>query len=494
MRTAFLSLSLLSTALVACSGDEPPAPSEVRERIATDLRYVLTEAKAAIEGSTKNLPSGSAFSFASGALETTGLARVMPASLTKEPTDRLFADGDESSVEIDPDALIELLNERLFTDRNHLGNGIFKVPADLVCEETSYDPDTGTESYSIDPECAQKLQDAQLRIRVAKDDGLQFAIQVDANHDEPLLFTLRSDELAVTLDLDEATDAMVALAPLFGEQAPNAKLAGQITGSLKILGTAHAKLAVTFDRALSIAVADAGIGLDSEGAFRFTSAAGNILTTELDGKGEKAKLALGLGETTVHVPGDELDPAAMDLVLGGATVDASLEGSTLKLDNISLGTKTTRMSIGGQQAYAIDLNANDGRTLSATLSADPVTGHETLTVSPRLDLQIAVNHDLLGEETPVYDVTRVQLEGTLKSWPIGNQIEVVSGSLALTTNPAEYGFTATAGQCVTATEHYDEETFRLWTQYSVGACTSARAATARDAGALGDFAVVNAAQ
>lgn len=492
MRTACLSLSLLSTALFACSDDEPPAPAEVRERIEKDLRYILTEAQAAAEGSMKNLPD-SPLGLAGGLLDTTGIARVLPAGVMQEPTDRMFANGDDSSEAFDPDPLIELLNERLFADRNHLGGGIFKVPADLVCEQTSFDPETGTESFAIDPDCAKKLQDAQLRIRVEKDDGLRFAVQVGANHDEPLRFTLRSDELAVTVNLDEATAAMIALAPLFGEQVPNAKLAGQISGSLKIVGAAHAKLATTIDRALSIELADNGIDLDSDRAFRFASEAAEVLVGELEGKAEKSRFAFGLGETTVHAPADEFEPA-MDFVLGGATVDARIENNTLTLANLSLGTKTTRMSLGGQEAFAIDLNPNDGRKLNATVSVEPETGIQTVSVSPRFDLQIAMNHDVLGDEPPVYDITRVQLEGTLKSWPFGDQIEVVSGRLSLTTNPAEYGFEATAGQCVTATEHYDEDTFQLWTEYSVGACTGASAAFARDIRALDEIVSISAAR
>jgi hypothetical protein len=426
---------------------------------------VLTEGQAAMDGSTANLPTGAAFGVATTALESSGVARFAPIKRLLV-RDRQLHEDEEAA--FDPDEVIDFLNQKLFTDANHLGNGIYKVPASLVCAETTVD-DLGNGFTTIDPECAQKLELAQLRIRVEEDDGLRFWVQVDANHDEPVGVLLRRDELGLTVNLDDATDAMIALAPLFGEQAPNADLSGQISGSIKILGEAHAAVAVSFDRALSIKFAEQGVGLDSDGAFELASAPADVIAIDLDGKASKAKLDLGLGETTAHVPADEFDPAT-DLVLGGASVNASFAGNTLTLNNISLGSKTTSMSIGGQQALAIDLNANDGRKLNATITVDPATGDETLTVSPRLDLQMSTNHELLDDEQPVYDITRIQLDGSLRGAAYSDRIEVLTGSLSMTTNPSQYGFAASAGQCVFATEIYDEVTFSSWTEYSVGSC------------------------
>ncbi len=255
MRNALVPLSLLSTALLACS-DAPPPPSDVRSRISDDLRHVLTEGKAAFDGSTAQLPTGAAFGLATQLLGTSGTTARF---LALDPSDEGF--------EIDD--IVQTLNEQLFTDANYLGNGIYKVPADLVCKD----------GETVDLECAQHVAQAQLRIRVEDDEGLHFWIQIDANHDEPVGILLRRDELGLTVNLDDASDAIIALAPLFGEQAPNAALSGQVTGSLKILGPALGSASLTIDRALSIKVAEHGIGLDSDGAMRFTSAAADVVST-----------------------------------------------------------------------------------------------------------------------------------------------------------------------------------------------------------------------
>ena len=137
------------------------------------------------------------------------------------------------------------------------------------------------------------------------------------------------------------------------------------------------------------------------------------------------------------------------------------------MKNISLGNRTTTMSVGGQRAVAIDLNPDHGRKLSATVTAD-ATG-ETLAVSPLLDLRYAVDHAVLGDEAPVYDVTQVFLDGSLRSEPLSDRIEVNGGTFKIVTNPASFGFTATAGQCVTATEA-DDPARGSYTQWTVGAC------------------------
>lgn len=417
------------TALAAC-GEDSPSPTDVRTAIHGDLAHVLTEAKAASDGTTAKLPNSALFEslFASGAQSLPPrFAHIADRLDASRVVLRAAADDEEES--FDPEAITELLEQKLFTDQNHLGDGIYKVPASLVCEV----PSPTTNQPTIDPECAADFDKAQLRVRVANDDdALVFFVQVDANHDEPLSFSLSHDRLAITLNLDEASDAMVAL----GEASTSATLSGAVTGSLTILGAKHAKLAVDIDRAIAVELDD----------MRFASAASHLLALDLDGNASQAALSVALGETTAHIPGDEFDPQARDFDLAGLTVDAAFDGTTLSLSNISLGNKTSTVKVDGQNALAIDLNRNDGRKLSATLAND------TLGVSPRFDLEIAQNHTLLGDEPSTFDITRVQLDGSLRADEQTGSVKVVSGTFAISTDPAEYSFSATAGQCVSPAE------------------------------------------
>jgi hypothetical protein len=458
MRNAnlLLPLSLVSLGLVACS-DDPPAPQDVRKHITDDLGHILRESAAAADGGESLIPSGS-MNLLEQALGQGGASAA--GSLVRAPEDPEEGDG------FDPDAIIEQLNTKVFLAANEVEPGIYRVPADLVCMESTFD-DSGNETTALDPDCAASWDKLALRIRVSESGNkLVFAIQLGAAHDEPLEITLSHTKLAVSVDLDEAEEAASAIAAAFGEQAPNADLSGKVTGSLEVLGTAHVGVDLTIDRALHIAVAEQGESLTGAGAFRLDSEASHVLDLDLDGNAGAGALAIDVGATTVHIP-DEEDP--FDLDLPGLTASAhAAAGGSLQIDNISLGDRTTTLSKNGAVGLAIDLNPTAGRKLDAKITS--AAGSETIEVSPKLDLRISTNHAVLGDEPGMYDVTGVLLDGKLRSRDASDQVEVVSGTFSIATNPAQFGFSATAGQCVAGEETTDPETFESYTTWTVGTC------------------------
>jgi len=466
--TSLLVLSLFSSLAVLGCNDDPPTPTEVRERISSDLGNVLREANAAIAGGTDAIPGGAALAVVDRVLGSAPQIGPSLRTMTERVAARASAAPGDDSDEIDVDALIAQLNDKLFTDANHVGDGIYQVPASLVCTRTTVDS-KGNSIETIDAECAERLAAAELRVRVAKDGGaLVFAIQVDADHDEPLIFTLTHTSIAITVDLDDTGRAFVALAGVYGEDIPNFRLAGQVTAKLEILGSAKLRASLTIDRALSIEFAKAGASLDGPDAFVLTSAKAEVIAITLDGKARSGSLALGLGETAIKAPDDG---KRVELDLAGATATASfVDGQPLELSDVSLGKRTTTISINGVRAVAIDLNAQNGRAFDATVSHDAATGTDTLEITPKLDLQLTVDHAVLGDTPPVYDVTRVVLDGSVRGSDTGDQVEVLSGSFSVTTDPASYGFAATAGQCVTAADATDPSTGSTYTRFSVGAC------------------------
>jgi hypothetical protein len=464
MRTpsTLLTLSLLSVGLVACG--DPPAPSEVRSRIASDLGNVIDQTAAAADGTTAEMPGMASFDFLSNALGG------FVSSSDDSSGGSLFAPMRRGLVEgedFDTQAIIDQLNNTIFTDANHVGDGVYDIPSDLACTTTIFD-ENGNETEEIDPECVQQWDEVDLRIRVEEDDdALVFAVQVGSHHDEPLSIALTHDSLAVSIDLDAAEAATETLASAFGEEAPNARLSGRVTGKLTVLGAAHIDVDLTIDRKLDLAFADEGVDLDSAGAFRFTSAASHVVSVELDGTAGVGDFALDIGATTAHIPDDT---ESMDLDLGGVSAAANLTaGQPLQITNISLGEHTTTVKRNGVQAIAIDLNPDDGRSFSAMIDGDGL-GNETLSVSPKLDLRIDVNHAALGSAAPLYDVTRVLLDGELTSSETSESVQVSSGTFSVTTNPAQYGFSATAGQCVSGDEAYDQTSGEYYTAWTVGTC------------------------
>lgn len=474
MRTptvSLLAISLFSTLALAGCDDKPPAPSEVRARISSDLGNVLRELNAAIAGGDDALPGSAALAILDRALDSQPEIGSSVRTMTQRFAGaRAMAVADEADSEdaLDVDALIAELNDKLFTDANHLGDGIYQVPPSLVCAETTVDP-RGNPIETIDAACAEELAKIDLRIRTDKDgDALVFAIQVDADHDEPLLFTLTHTSLAITVDLDDTQRAVVALARLLGEDVPNAALSGQATARLAVLGTARIRVSATIDRAISIQLAPDGASLTGPDAFELTSAKAAIFALDLDGNAKAGSFEIGLRETAVKIPDEG---GRVELDLPGVTALASFfQGGQLDLTHVGLGNRTTTVSINGARALAIDLNAQDGRAFNARLRDHSLTGDNILEVTPRLDLQVAVDHAVIGDEPPVYDVTRVVLDGSLSGSDGSDQVEVLTGSFSITTDPSSYGFAAAAGQCVTARDAIDPATGAAFTQFTVGAC------------------------
>ncbi len=446
--------SLLTFGLGACSDDPPPSPTSVRSRITSDLGNVLHESAAASKSAQSLIPSGT-FSMLDRVLGGSGGAAT--SSFIKH-ADTAMGDA------FDADAIIAQLNTTVFTDANEVEDGVYAVHADLACSVTAIDMN-GTEVKTIDPDCAASWDKLALRIRVSENgSALKFAVQLGVAHDEPLEVALTHNSLALSVDLDQAQAAAAAIATAFGEMTPNADLSGKVTGSLTILGTAHATVAFDIDRAVDIKVADAGVALTSPQAFRVTSAAAHVIDVELDGNAGTGAVKLGLGATTFHAPGAD----TYDLDLPGATAAFALAANQpLQITNLSLGNRTTTLSKNGAVGIAIDLNKNGGRKLDAAISFDQATGAETLSVTPHLDVEIATNHAVLGDSASVYDVTQVRLDGSLHG---GDQLEVLSGSFKIATNPAQYGVTATTGQCVTSDEMIDATTGDYYTAWTAGTC------------------------
>ncbi|HTR55540.1 MAG TPA: hypothetical protein VMJ10_32900 [Kofleriaceae bacterium] len=404
--------SLLFVLLAACSSD-PPSPATVRAHVDSDLGNVLAQGETALAGVTSALPAPTAFALA-------GLGADVPPSF-------------------DAGATTAWLDANVFADGNYIGDGTFALP------------------------CAACPSDVQPRVRVEQDDdgALRFAIELDPAHDEPLSFLLAHDSLAIALDLDGADAATAALAEWLGEAAPTAMTQGAASARIAVTDDSLVQVAVSIDRPIMVAVAPGGTPLSADGALRLAADVGPVFAADLDGSAAAGSISLALGEVVAHTPD------GVDLDLAGATGNATLGGGMLTLTNVSLGAKTTTITRGGAPALALDLNPLDGRTLAATVARD-ADGAPTLAVSPRLDLERWVDHGVLGDAPPVYDVTSLVVDGTLVAG--GADVRVATGALAATTAPATYSFDAAAGQCVTASAATDPATGSAFTSYAVGAC------------------------
>jgi hypothetical protein len=369
----------------ACSGGTDPAT--LRSRITTDLGNVLHQSQAA---------TGLAMP---GAVALGYVLPAMPAAP-------------------DADATVAWATT-VFSDADYLGGDVFRFPAESVCK-----------TDIVDPACVAAVDKAELRIRVDAGDTLHFYPQLGPDHDEPIDIMVSHDGLSITADLDGADSALLAIAAAAGVQAPAAQLAGQVAFELRVVGPAHVLAALTIDRTVAIELAGPDGALDGDGAIRFAAPAGELAAIDLDAVARTFTGHLDLGGVGAHLPGH-------DFAISTATLDAAFDGTAMALTGVALSASE---SVDAHVAATIALSE-----LAATLS--DANGEETLVPSPRLELASFVDHGLLADAAPAFDVTHLVLDGTVRGDPA--MIAVTTGALAVTTNPVQFGFVANAGQCVT---------------------------------------------
>src|SRR3569623_1076574 len=213
--------------------------------------------------------------------------------------------------------------------------------------------------------------------------------------------------------------------------APAAQLSGELTLELQVVGPAHVLAAGTVDRPIAIALADPTGLFESDGAIRFAAPASQPLSFEVDATARTFVADLALANVTAHLPG-------RDFMLAAATGAARYDGSALALTGVALSASE---SVNAHVAATLAVSSFD-----ATLA--DAAGLETLTPSPRLELASFVDHGLLGDAAPAFDVTHLVLDGAVRG--DATMLAVMPGALTVTTSPTPFGFVASAGACVTA--------------------------------------------
>jgi len=141
----------------------------------------------------------------------------------------------------------------------------------------------------------------------------------------------------------------------------------------------------------------------------------------------------------------------------------------LEVVDIGFGGRPVVVTVDGARAQTLDVNPDDGHDFNVIVQRDEaVRSLQTLQVHPRLDLRMTVDHAVFGDAAPLYDTTRVVLDGVVRTTSAPDRLEVTDGTYRLETDPVGHGFEATAGQCVTGVDATDPGP--LVVRWSVGAC------------------------
>ena len=208
-----LSFATLSIGLTACGGDGA-GPEETQARLratipqvtqASDNALALLDEMPAMDWMNESLDAASV-SFASLPIEFPSLSGedgedggAFVAAISKT-----FVDGEDGEE-------IEALIALIFNEQNYEGDGYYRLSGAALCGESS---DTG-----VDAECAAEFDSLEIRFRaVLAGDGLDISLAVGPERAEPLVLELRSNRIALVIDLGEGKKAITHLAKLTGEE------------------------------------------------------------------------------------------------------------------------------------------------------------------------------------------------------------------------------------------------------------------------------------
>lgn len=358
---------------------------------------------------------------------------------------------DADQMQAEYEEFAEILEQYVFTEQNveseQGGSVTYLLDGETVCEtggagepvtepapqqdteaENQQDPDfddaepAPSPDPTVDDSCVQEVDELELRLRASKVGGtLEIDVLVGPDEVEPVSFGLSSNEISVTVTLDEIERASDHIAEVAGEQPgefPD-QFSGQIQFSLSIDDP-------TVGFAIEL-LQDLNIGSDD---FSFyASAAGDGFSIEADTLEETIELMqdwgaveidamipggeMGSGEPIVYNDDDgssddgaqqdfgeqeDVDPVDFGFEMAGASATAIFDVNTdeVQWQDVGLGGGPTIVSVDGQNIIEIDLNAGLGGVFDAVASMEDDA--MKLEFDPGIEVEAALMFDRLAEE------------------------------------------------------------------------------------------------
>lgn len=474
-RLPLITLSSLLGLLIAagCGGGEEADPDAVNGRLQEMLPGLVD-------------PTTRSFEFAGESTALAGLGDSMAAideslnlPFSIAPIDLSSDDGAVAAALPEGEAsgaeVAESLAERLFTAENYEGDGVYRIPLDMVCPA---DAETG----EVAPECVEQWERAELRIKAEiVDDGIDFTLLVGPDRSAPLTLELRPARITVAIDLGETADAIRFLAP--EAELPDV-LEGVVAFSLVVNGPED----VSFEVAVREATRVEADTPDGRVAFS-TDARDPLASLRIEVAARRLTALFDLGRTRLSMPNQMNDETSLAAGIWSIdwrglsfTATAQDGADEIVIDNIGLGDDTSTIKLDDTQLIGIDLNPNDGRRYKMTLRPDPAGGLPIVTFEPGVELLIDVFLQPLADAGDLVDPWllddsyRIALSGdgpaTQSIAPdevagTPGALRVARGQLAIESETAS--ITVTTGQCLLA-DAISEGEHPLLGGLTAGAC------------------------
>ncbi|MGC4086989.1 MAG: hypothetical protein QM756_03625 [Polyangiaceae bacterium] len=402
------------------------------------------------------------------------------------------------------DDLVKVMKEDVFTPENLESedgqSAVYRLSPEFLCKGGSdvaapaptpggSVPDTATST--LDPECVQHVSELQPRLRLTSpsDGNVDAALLLTAQKHNPLTLALRSDGVALQVDLGELKATLDSAHQNTGELA---SMSGKLEFELK----RNAELDYSFRfNVLSSLSANIMDSLMQQVAYTL---AGNKPSFEvrLDGNAHQVTGTYHFGAFGVKGPLNALyktdadDPSAephtpytglIDLLLAGFDGSVTFDGNRdrINLTGVGLGNASSTLKHDGNLLAQLDINKNNGRhfDVSVERNADDQT---TLSFSPTFDLDLLLNFASLKNQIadiPTYalsDRLRVFFDGpspSVRAEP--DQLRVISGTLKLESQSTpDANLSVAPGMCLLESDADTtaEPAHELLGSFSSGAC------------------------
>ena len=479
MRNRSLAIVSFTTGLAVligagCGGGEEADPEAVNARLRDLLPGVVDPTSRSIEFAGESTSLAGLGDSMAAIDESLNLPfSISPIDISSQDDGAVavaLPEGEQSGEEV-----ADSLAERLFTADNYEGDGVYRIPVDMVC---SADDTTG----EMDPECVEQWERAELRIKVELvDDGLDFTLLVGPDRAAPLALELRPARVTVVIDLGEAADAIRFLAP--EAELPDV-LEGVVAFSLVVNGPDDVSFEIAVREAVRVEANTA------EGRLSFaTEAKDPLASLRIEAAARRLTALFDLGRTQLSMPnqmGDEssLASGTWSIDLRGLSFTATAQDGAdeIVIDNIGLGDDTSTIKLDDIQLVGIDLNPADGRRYKMTLRPDPAGGLPIVTFEPGVELLVDLFLQPLADAGDAVDPWalddsyRIALDGdqpaTQSIAPddttgAPGALRIARGTLAIESDTASV--TVATGQCLLADEVTEGE-HPLLGGLTAGAC------------------------
>ena len=362
------------------------------------------------------------------------------------------ADGGDAAVPVDNHQdsgltgqdVADFLTENVFTPANYEGDGVFLVAGAALCEN-DFDP----------VECAAEVDAVEIRVHAElAAEGLDLTLLIGPERYSPIALELRSNSVAVVLNLGQAANALVHTLNVTGEEA--IELPSVLEGVVALTLTVDGPMAITAASSIRSAINIRGTLPEDGGAYSFTSeAADPLFSVSVDGVTKSATIALALGNTTLSLPYNQVATSSntedftIDLKGLSGTLAIAEGDTSLTLSNLGLGSGESTIRRGATKLLGVTLPA-------FTMTVDPVA--ETLAFDPSFDFTLDAKLQTLadeGEDIPsvfLNDTYGITISDTIQpveeTLDTDGTIKVVTGTMSLTAASDDSDVTVAAGQCL----------------------------------------------